>query len=106
MALTYDMLINQEDLVQAQADMLELLRRAEALKTKLNDMYDSLNDALDTPTGKEMKLEGKYAILEPIDNLVVVLRQVYLTLVKVNGRGFYEDVFIEFEALNNSINFN
>jgi len=82
-----------------------LKTRTEALKKKLEDMYRELTTALDTPAGKKVEITAGEVLLEPIEELMTVVQHVSETLVEIIGTGYYKDIFIEYESLNESIKF-
>lgn len=106
MALTQDVLLDENAFIVASEEMADLKRRAELLKTKLEKMYSDLTTALDTPAGKEIELTADKVLIEPIDKLLLVIEHISTTLNDIIGTHYYMDVFVKFEQLNQSINFN
>ncbi len=105
MALSRDITIDDAAFKVAAQGMKDLKKRAEDLKTKLEQMYDDLSTALDTPAGKAIELKAKDVLIEPIENLRLVIEHISSTLTEIMGSGYYKDVFVKFEELNNSIQF-
>lgn len=106
MALSKDIVLNDAALQTASEDMKELKTRTENLKQKLKKMYQNLTTALDTPAGKALEVTAEDVLIEPIDKMLLVIDHISDTLNEVKGRGYYKDVFIKFEELNESIKFN
>lgn len=105
MALSQDIILDDNAFINASSDMEELKNRTEALKTKLEQMYDDLSTALDTPAGKAVELKAKDVLIEPIENLRLVIDHISSTLTEIIGTNYYKGVFVKFEELNNSIQF-
>lgn len=89
----------------ASAEMLALKKRADNLKLELEKMYDDLTTALDTPAGKKIQITAKDVLIEPIKDLILVIQHISETLTTIIGTGYYKDVFVSFEQLNQSLNF-
>lgn len=89
----------------ASAEMLALKKRADKLKLELEKMYDDLTTALDTPAGKKIQVTAKDVLIEPIKDLILVIQHISETLATIIGTGYYKDVFVSFEQLNQSLNF-
>lgn len=105
MSLSHDILLDSEAFDTASADMQTLKTRTENLKRKLESMYRDLATALDTPAGKQLELTAEKVLLQPIDDLMLVIEHISSTLDEIIGTGYYKDVFIKFEEFNNSIKF-
>lgn len=105
LALSQDILLDETAFDTASGAMASLKTRTEALKTKLEKMYSDLSTALDTPAGKEIELTAGKVLIEPIDKLLLVIEHISDTLDEIIGTGYYKDVFIKFEQLNQSIKF-
>lgn len=105
MSLSHDILLDSEAFDTASADMQALKTRTENLKRKLESMYRDLATALDTPAGKQLELTAEKVLLQPIDDLLLVIDHVSSTLNEIIGTGYYKDVFIKFEEFNESIKF-
>ena len=91
--LSEDLVIDEEKFNAAAADMM-------ALKNKLKTMYDSLASAMNTEAGKEAQLEAKKVLLEPVENMSLVVGHISETLNMIIGNGYYKDVFTGFEELS------
>lgn len=104
--LNYDIILDDVAFQNASDAMAELKKRAEALKEKLQRMYHDLTTALDTPAGKQVEITAGEVLIEPIDNLLLVIEHISGTLAEIIGTGYYKDVFIKYEELNQSIQFN
>lgn len=105
MPLTQDIIIDDSAFETASQSMDTLKNRTEELKTMLGEMYDNLSTALDTPAGKAIELKAKDVLIEPIENLRLVIDHISSTLTIIKGSGHYKDVFVKFEELSNSIQF-
>lgn len=106
MALTHDIVLDDTAFNTASEAMATLKTRTEALKTKLEGMYEDLTTALDTPAGKQIEITAEKVLIEPIDKLLLVIDHISATLTEIIGTGCYKDVFIKFEQLNQNIKFN
>lgn len=106
MLLSYDIVLDDAAFKTASEAMADLKTRAEALKEKLKRMYQDLSTALDTPAGKQVEFTAEEVLIEPIDKLLLVIEHISATLTEIIGTGYYKDVFIKYEQLNQSITFN
>ena len=102
--LNYDIVLSKEAFDDAAAKMNGLVTRTSALRTELEDLYSQLKGALDTPAGKQVEFTATNVLLHPLDDLLAVLRHTAETLERISGTGYYQDVFIKYEELNQSIN--
>lgn len=98
--LSKDLVVDEEKFNQAAEDMRNLEKRTEALKTKLETMYEELIKSMDTSAGKELKIEAKSTLLSPVEDMTVVVRHMSETLDMIIGTGYYADVFRSFEELS------
>lgn len=105
MALSHDIVLDDMAFATASSEMRDLKTRAEALKTKLQQMYRDLTAAMDTPAGKAVETTAENVLIKPIEDLLLVIDHVSSTLAEIAGTGYYKDVFVKFEELNNSIKF-
>ena len=105
MSLAHDILLEDTAFTKASADMKALKTRAETLKTKLEGMYQALTTAMNTPAGKQIETKAKDVIIKPIDDMLLVIKHISESLDEIIGTGYYKDVFIKFEELNQSIKF-
>lgn len=105
MSLSHDILLDDSAFDIASSEMKTLKTRAEALKTKLEQMYSDLSTAMDTPAGKAVETTAKNVLIKPIDDLLLVIDHISSTLTEIIGTGHYKDVFVKFEELNNNIKF-
>ena len=106
MTLQHDILLDDTAFNTASAEMATLKTRTETLKTDLEAMYKELTTALDTPAGKQIELTAGTVLIQPIDDLLLVIQHISDTLTEIIGTGHYKDVFIKFEQLNQSVTFN
>lgn len=102
----YDIVLDDDVFNDASEAMASLKKRTEALKEKLERMYQDLTTALDTPTGKQIEFTAGEVLIEPINKLLLVIEHISDTLTEIIGTGYYKDVFIKFDELNQSITFN
>lgn len=105
MSLSHDIVLDSEAFHNASADMKELKIRTENLRGKLDTLYQELATALNTPAGKELDLTAEKVLLQPIDDMLLVIDHISATLEEIIGTGYYKDVFIKFEELNDGIKF-
>lgn len=105
MPLSQDIVLDSNAFSVASSEMKALKVRTENLKKKLESMYHELTTALDTPAGKQVELTAEKVLIEPINNLLLVIEHISSTLTDIIGTGYYKDVFIEFEKLNSSLKF-
>lgn len=69
-------------------------------------MYLDLSNALVTPAGKAIELKAGKVLIKPIEDLSLVIQHVSDTLNEIIGTGYYKDVWVKFDELNQNINFN
>ena len=105
MALPHDILLDDTAFSTASSEMAALKTRTQALKKKLEEMYKDLTTALDTPAGRKVETTADKVLLQPIEDLSLVIQHVSSTLTEIIGTGHYKDVFIKFEQLNQSVKF-
>lgn len=106
MSLEYDILLDDSAFSVAASDMNDLEIRTDKLKSKLLSMYSDLTTALDTPAGKQLELTAKEVLIKPIDDLLLVIQHISATLTEINGTGYYKDVFVKYEELDQSVKVN
>jgi len=102
--LSHDILLDDTAFTTASSEMDALETRTKKLKNKLKGMYEDLSTALDTPAGKAVELKADKVLLQPIEDLLLVIQHVSSTLTEINGTRHYKDVFIKYEELDQSIN--
>ncbi|GAE90690.1 hypothetical protein [Acetivibrio straminisolvens] len=105
MGLKQDIVLDDMAFHTASSEMKALKERTEALKTKLKQMYRDMTTALDTPAGRQLEMTAEDVLIKPIDDLLLVIQHVSDTLTQIIGTGYYKDIFIKFEQLNESIKF-
>ncbi len=106
MAKDYDIILDDNAFTTAESEMVALKKRVEELKKKLEKMYLDLSNALVTPAGKAIELKAGKVLIKPIEDLSLVIQHVSDTLNEIIGTGYYKDVWVKFEELNQNINFN
>lgn len=106
MAKDYDIILDDNAFTTAESEMLALKKRVEELKKKLEKMYLDLSNALITPAGKAIELKAGKVLIKPIEDLSLVIQHVSDTLNEIIGTGYYKDVWVKFEELNQNIKFN
>ena len=106
MAKDYDIILDDNAFTTAESEMLALKKRVEELKKKLEKMYLDLSNALVTPAGKAIELKAGKVLIKPIEDLSLVIQHVSDTLNEIIGTGYYKDVWVKFDELNQNINFN
>lgn len=87
--------INLEDNAfnTASQEMSALLVRAQNLKTELQSIYQDVVSALDTPTGMQLQLLTDKVLIQPIDDLILVIQQMSSTLNIIIEKPYYKTVF-------------
>lgn len=106
MAKDYDIILDDNAFTTAESEMVALKKRVEELKKKLEKMYLDLSNALVTPAGKAIELKAGKVLIKPIEDLSLVIQHVSDTLNEIIGTGYYKDVWVKFDELNQNINFN
>ncbi|MBR1391327.1 MAG: hypothetical protein IJ567_07800 [Lachnospiraceae bacterium] len=106
MRLSYDILLDENAFQKASADMTTLMIKTQSLQVKMKRMYHDLATALDTPAGRQLDLKAEDVLIQPIENLMQVIKHISESLTEVIGTGHYKDVFIKYEQLNETIKFN
>jgi len=104
--LKCDIVLDDKAFETASTEMDALKTRTDALRTKLIELYNELTTALDTPAGKEVDFQAGNVLIKPIEDLTLVIRHISSTLATIIGTGYYKDVFINYEHLNESVKFN
>ena len=104
--LYHDILLDDKAFDTASAEMKQLKTDTENLKIKMQKMYEDLQNAMDTPAGDAVELVSSKVLLEPIDNLLLVVDHISSTLAQIISTEYYKKVFDKFEELNSSIKFN
>jgi molecular chaperone GrpE (heat shock protein) len=103
--LDQDIKLDSEAFNTAAADMAALKTRAETLKEKLQKMYTDITTALDTPAGHEIEITAEDVLIQPIDDLILVIDQMSRTLDEIISTQYYQSVFDKYDELVESINF-
>ncbi|MDD6824800.1 MAG: hypothetical protein PUE12_01560 [Oscillospiraceae bacterium] len=102
-ALQQEIYLDDSALQTASEEMNELSQRTANLKTAIEELYEDLTTALQTPCGEAFKTISKDVLVKPIDDLKLIVDHISQTLETIKGQGYYKDVFDEYENLNNSI---
>ncbi len=98
--LIHDIVLDENAFSTASQDMATLKRDAANLKTKLEKMYEDVSNALDTTAGKEIQVSSKDVLLQPIEDMSIVIQHISDTLNTIIGSGYYKDIFVQYEELN------
>ncbi len=98
--LFHDIVLDDSAFETASNDMAALKQEAADLKTMLEKMYDDVTTALDTSAGDEIQFTAKNVLLQPIEDMSVVIQHISDTLNTIIGTGYYKDIFVRFEELN------
>ena len=101
MALLFqDIVLDDMAFATASQDMAILKQDAAELKTKLEKMYEDVSSALDTSAGDEIQVTAKDVLLQPIEDMSIVIQHISDTLYTIIGSGYYKDIFVNYEELN------
>ncbi len=103
MTLSQDIVLDDNAFNTAAQDMEALASRTEKLKSKLKQMYYDLTTALDTPAGRQLELTAEDVLIQPLEDLLVVIQHTSDTLTEIIGTGYYKGIFIKYEELNQSV---
>ncbi|GFH96509.1 hypothetical protein IMSAGC003_03066 [Lachnospiraceae bacterium] len=106
MKLEQDIALDSEAFRTAANEMSALKTRAELLKAMMEQMYEELAGALDTPAGKAIEITAKDILIKPIEELILVIGQMSKTLNEIIDTPYYQGVFDKYEKLIQNINFN
>ncbi len=98
--LVHDIVLDESAFSTASQDMATLKQDAANLKEKLEKMYEDVSGALDTTAGDEIKVTAKDVLLQPIEDMSVVIQHISETLNTIIGSGYYKDIFVKYEELN------
>lgn len=101
--LSKDVRLDEQKFLTAAQEMRDLKVRASTLRDNLQALYQGLADALQSESGKELELAAEDVVLEPIDNLMLVINQMSDTLDTIIGTGYYNDIFRGFEDLRTNL---
>lgn len=99
-----DVVLDDNAFTTASVDMMNLVTRTTELRDTLKDLYEEMKKALDTPAGHAINHTATNVLLQPINDLLAVVQHTSDTLNQIIGTGYYKDVFVKFEQLNQSIN--
>lgn len=98
--LIHDIVLDDTAFQTASDDMVALKQKAADLKTMLKKMYDDVTSALDTSAGDEIQFTAKNVLLQPVEDMSIVIQHISDTLNTIIGTGYYKDIFVKFEELN------
>lgn len=98
--LFHDIVLDDTAFKTASDDMASLKQQAANLKTRLEKMYEDVTSALDTSAGDEIQFTAKNVLLQPIEDMSAVIQHISDTLNTIIGTGYYKDIFVKFEELN------
>ncbi len=98
--LFHDIILDDMAFLAASQDMAALKQDAADLKIKLEKMYTNVSNALDTSAGREIQVTAKDVLLQPIEDLSIVIQHISDTLDTIIGSGYYKDIFVKYEELN------
>lgn len=103
--LKEDICLDDNAFSNAVTQMNSLKKRTDTLRTTLEGMYKDLVTAVDTPAGRAIQVEAKDVLIAPINDMAAVLKHVSETLEAVKGTGYYHDIFVRYQSLNENIKF-
>ena len=95
--------LNDDAFTKAATDMANLVTRTTTLRENLKSLYESMQKALDTEAGHAITFTATNVLLQPINDLLAVIKHTSETLNQIIGTGYYKDVFVKFDELNRSI---
>ena len=98
--LFHDIVLDDTAFTSASQEMAVLKQDAANLKSKLEKMYENVSTALDTTAGEEIQVTAKDVLLQPIEDMSVVIQHISETLNTIIGSGYYKDIFVQYEELN------
>jgi len=98
--LIHDIVLDDTAFQTASDDMRALKQETADLKTMLEKMYNDVTSALDTSAGDEIQFTAKNVLLQPVEDMSVVIQHISDTLNTIIGTGYYKDIFVKFEELN------
>ncbi|WP_295156528.1 hypothetical protein [uncultured Ruminococcus sp.] len=101
--LSKDVVLKDTAFETASTKLEALVTRSQTLYTDFSKLYKDLLTALDCESGKELELAGEDVVLKPIENLELVITQIYTTLTTIKGDGFYHEIFKDFEELQKGL---
>lgn len=102
-SLSKDVSLDEEAFHKAAADMKALRQRTSDLRNELKQLYDDFAGALQSEAGEELNIAAESVLLEPIDNLALVINQMAETLDILIQTGYYQDIFSEFRELKDHL---
>lgn len=105
MSLSQDIILDDSAFNTASQELATLKTDTENLKIKLEAMYTELFEALDTPAGEQFKQTAIDIVITPIEDMILVIDHISLTLTDIISGSYYKNVFTEFDELNQSIKF-
>ena len=98
--LFHDIVLDDTAFKTASDDMASLKQQAADLKTKLEKMYEDETSELETQSGDEIKNTAKNLIVQQSEDMSAVIQHISDTLNTIIGTGYYKDIFVKFEELN------
>lgn len=101
MPLSQNIILSQEGFRNASSELLDLKQQTENLRSRLEGLYDDMAGAMQTPVGDAIETVSKSVLLEPIDNMLLIINHMSETLEGILGAEYYDSVFTGYETLNN-----
>ena len=101
-AFGMDILLDESAFQKATADFAALGTRLQNLRTKIEEMLNTLKEGFDTPAGTKFINSCKNNLLSPLNDQKLVLDHIAENL--AIAKQSYVAVFTEYQQLNASIN--
>ena len=98
--LLHDIVLDDTAFTTASQEMAVLKQYASNLKAKHEKMYENESSAFDNKSGDEIQITAKDVLLQPIEDMSVVIQHISNTLNTIIGSGYYKDIFVQYEELN------
>ena len=94
-----NLIINDAAIRAASGEMKDLKEENDALMNEIQEMYENVRNALNTPAGKEIKFYSEESVLTPLRRMSTIIGFVSDLLVKICDTEFYGTIFTEYEDL-------
>lgn len=104
--LTHDIVLDESAFETASTNMTALSQRTQDLIDRVDRLYNDMANALQTPAGEALDLEAESVLVKPIEDLKLIIDHIAATLNTIKGSGYYKDIFIKYNELNNNIKIN
>ncbi len=97
-----NILLDSDKFRLASEQLTVLAEEMSALRKDISELLGELEKGFDTPAGRKFLKACRNSLLQPMEDQAAVMKHVSDNLSMARSK--YESVFMEFQALNNTIN--